>query len=279
MRALTAERQKSAVLAMGIAAAGALAVLDYLTGIRYSLAVLCLLPLYIVTLKAGRGCGLVLALVCIGCQWTAAYFSGRHPLTPAEALWRQASWGGVYILVVILTARMQRALSRTRALSLTDFLTGALNSRAFDNLLENEHRKTMRFGRPLTLAYIGIDNFRTVNSRFGHTVGDSLLRKAARTMMRYLRATDRVARLGGDEYIILLPETDQDAARVAVHKVCDRLAALMKDHRWPVTFSVGAVTFFAVPQTPREMIQSAEQLMRAVKKAGRNNIRYAAFHG
>lgn len=279
MRELTEKRQKRVVLAIGIALAGVVAVLDYLTGIRFALAVIYLLPLYFVVLKAGRGAGLILALVCVGFQWAAAHAAGGQHLPLPEVLWRHASWGGVYVLGVILTARMQRALSRTRALSLTDFLTGALNSRAFDNLMENEHLKTKRFGRPMTLAYIGIDNFKAVNSRFGHTVGDTLLRKVARTMMRCLRATDRVARLGGDEYVVLLPETDQDAARVVIPKICGRLTGLMEDHHWSVTFSVGVVTFNTAPKAPRDMIRASERVMRAVKKAGKNNTRYAAFHG
>ncbi|MBL0715008.1 MAG: GGDEF domain-containing protein [Desulfosarcina sp.] len=279
MRDLTEGQQKTVILAIGIASAAVIAVLDYLAGIRYSLAIVYLLPLYFVTLQGGRGPGLSLALVCAGFQWAAAHYAGGHRLTLPEALWLHASRGALYIFCAILLARMQKALSRTRALSLTDFLTGALNSRALYNLMENEHRQMRRYGRPLTLVYIGIDNFKMVNSRFGHTVGDTLLRKVARTMMRYLRATDRVARLGGDEYIILLSETDQDAARVVIPKICDRLADLMKDNRWPVTLSVGVVTFFTAPKLPREMIRASERLMRAVKKAGKNNVLYASFHG
>lgn len=279
MRELTEGRQKMVILAIGIASAGVVAVLDYLAGIRFSLAVVYLLPLYFVTRQAGRGPGLTLSLACIGFQWVAVHYAGGHRLPLPEALWRHASWWCVYVLGVVLLARMHLALSRTRALSLTDFLTGALNSRAFYNLVENEHRQTKRYGRPLTLAYIGIDNFKAVNSRFGHTVGDTLLRKVARTMMRYLRATDRVARLGGDEYTILLPETDQDAARVVIPKICDHLRDLMEDHRWPVTLSVGVVTFFSAPKAPRDMIRAAERLMRTVKKAGKNNTRYASYHG
>jgi diguanylate cyclase (GGDEF)-like protein len=276
---LTAGQQKMAILAIGLASAGVLSVLDYLAGVRFSLAVVYLLPLYFVTRQAGRGPGLTLALGCAVLQWAAVDFTGGQHPSLAALLWRNGSWAAVYFLAVILLARMQSALSRTRALSLTDFLTGALNSRAFYNLVENEHRQTRRYGRPLTLAYIGIDNFKAINSRFGHTVGDTLLRKVARTMMRYLRATDRVARLGGDEYIILLPETDQDAARVVIPKICDHLRDLMEDHRWPVTLSVGVVTFFSAPKAPREMIRASERVMRAVKKAGKNNTRYASFHG
>ena len=279
MRNLTEGQQKTATLAIGVASAVVVAVLDNLAGNLYSLAIAYLLPLYFVTLQGSRGQGLCLALICIGLQWLAAqYAGGAHPPLLA-ALWMHASWGAVYILSVLLLARMQRALSRTRALSLTDFATGALNSRAFYNLVENEHRQMKRYGRPLTLAYVGIDSFKTVNSRFGHTVGDTLLLKVARTMMRYLRATDRVARLGGDEYIILLPETDQDAARVAIPKLRERLVAMVADHQWPVTFSMGVVTFFSAPRAPREMIRASERLMWAVKKSGKNNTRYASFHG
>jgi diguanylate cyclase (GGDEF)-like protein len=276
---LTEGQQKMAILAIGLASAGVVSVLDYLAGVRLSLAVVYLLPLYFITCQAGRGPGLTLAMACTVLQWAAVHFAGGHHPSLPVSLWRNGSWGVVYFLAAIMLARMQLALSRTRALSLTDFLTGALNSRALYNLVENEHRQTKRYGRPLTLAYIGIDNFKAINSRFGHTVGDTLLRKVARTMMRYLRATDRVARLGGDEYIILLPETDQDAARVVIPKICDRLTDLMEDHRWPVTLSVGVVTFFSAPKAPREMIRASERLMRAVKKAGKNSTRYASFHG
>ncbi len=279
MRALTEGQQRLVILTIGVTSAGVVAVLDYLAGSHFSLAVVHLLPLYFVTLQAGRGPGMMLALVCIAFQWVSVHYTGGQRLPLGETLWWHASWGIVYLLGVILLARWQRARSRTRALSLTDFLTGALNSRAIYNLVENEHRKTQRFGRPMTLAYIGIDNFKAINSRFGHTVGDTLLRKVARAMMRYLRATDRVARLGGDEYILLLPETDQDAARVVIPKLCNRLTELMADNKWPVTLSVGVVTFFSAPKAPREMIRASERLMWAVKKAGKNNTRYASYHG
>ncbi len=279
MRDLSAGQQKLVILVIGATSAGVVAVLDYLAGSAYSLAAVYLLPLYFVTLQAGRSPGLLLALVCAGFQWTAGYYAGAQQRPLVETLWLAVSWATVYLLVVILLARMQRALSRTRALSLTDFLTGALNSRALYNLVENEYLKTQRYGRPMTLAYVGIDAFKAINSRMGHTVGDTLLRKVARTMMRYLRATDRVARLGGDEYVVLLPETDQDAAKVVIPKIRDRLADVMADNGWQVTFSVGVVTFFSAPKTPREMIRASERLMWAVKKAGKNKIRYASFHG
>ena len=280
MRELSAGKQKLVILVIGVTSAGVVAVLDYLAGRAYSLAAVYLLPLYFVTLQAGRGPGLLLALACAGFQWAAShYYAGAPQRSLTEALWLLVSWGAVYVLGVILLARMQRALSRTRALSLTDFLTGALNSRALYNLVENEYLQTKRYGRPMTRGYEGTDAFKAINSRMGHTVGDTLLQKVARTMMRYLRATDRVARLGGDEYVVLLPETDQEAAKVVLPKIRDRLAHVMDDNGWRVTFSVGVVTFYSAPRTPREMIRASERLMWAVKKAGKNKIRYASYHG
>ena len=179
----------------------------------------------------------------------------------------------------VLPARLHKARSRTQALSLVDFLTGALNSRAFYNILENEHRKSSRYERPMTLVYIGLDHFKRVNDRFGHTVGDTVLLKVARTMMKCLRATDHVARLGGDEFIVLLPETDREAAKNVVPKIGERLTIEMEDNGWPITLSVAVVTFARVPSSAREMIKMAEKLMRVVKKGGKNAVRYASYKG
>jgi diguanylate cyclase (GGDEF)-like protein len=186
--------------------------------------------------------------------------------------------GVVGVLFAVILAKLHQAQSRTRALSLTDFQTGALNSRAFYNLAENEYRKGQRYQRPLSVAYITVDNFKAVNRQHGHTEGDRLLLQAARTLMRYLRATDRVARLGGDEFVVLLPETDREAAQVAIGKINQRLAAQMKEYQWPVTFSVGVVTFKSMPKSPRGLIGAAEKVMWAVKKEGKNGVRYATYY-
>ncbi|HSO18129.1 MAG TPA: diguanylate cyclase [Desulfosarcina sp.] len=270
---------KAVTLAVGLVSAAVVGVLDYLLGPLVSLGAVYLLPVGLVAWQAGTRAGIVLALCSAGIGLTAVFFAGRAGLTLPQMLWQFITLAGVGWAFAVLLARLRKAQSRTQALSLVDFLTGALNSRAFDTILENEHRKSARYARPLTLAYIGLDHFKRVNDRFGHTVGDTLLRKVARTMMKHLRASDSVARLGGDEFVVLLPETGRESAKTVIPKLCERLAEEMTDNRWPVTLSVAVVTFLRVPPAAPVMIKTAEKLMRTVKKGGKNAVRYAAYNG
>jgi diguanylate cyclase (GGDEF)-like protein len=279
MRDFLSGQGKSTILAIGLVSAMVVGVLDYLTGSPMALTAVYLLPVGFVAWHAGAGAGVTLALVCAVAWLAAGHYAGRPFSSTLLMLWQFLSVAVTNGAFAILLARLHRAQSRTQALSLVDFLTGALNSRAFYNILENEHRKCARYERPLTLIYIGLDNFKRVNDRFGHTIGDTVLLKVARTMMKYLRATDRVARLGGDEFIVLLPETDREAAKKVVPKICDRLAAEMEDGRWPITLSVAVVTYACVPSSARDMIKMAEKLMRVIKKDGKDAVRYASYKG
>ena len=100
-----------------------------------------------------------------------------------------------------------------------DFLTGVLNSRAFYQIATAEIQRSGRYGHPLTLAYIDLDNFKTVNDEFGHSTGDELLKTVARTFSDNLRSSDYVARLGGDEFAILMTETSAQAALNVVARI------------------------------------------------------------
>ena len=279
MRDVTRGQGKAAILAIGLTSVFLVGILDYLTGTPVSLTIIYLLPISFVAWQAGERVGLLLALICAATWLAAGHYAGRSYPSSLVMLWQLFSMTVLAGAFAVLPARLKKARSRTQALSLVDFLTGALNSRAFYNILENEHRKSSRYQRPMTLMYIGLDHFKRVNDRFGHTVGDTVLRKVARTMMKGLRATDRVARLGGDEFIVLLPETDREAARNVIPKICDRLAAEMEDNGWPITRSVAVITFVQLPASAREMIKMAEKLMRVVKKEGKDAVRYASYKG
>ena len=237
------------------------------------------MPVYFVAWYAGATSGILLAICCATVWILAGHYAGRLFPSTLVMLWQFLSLAAIAGVFAVLLARLRKAQSRTQALSLVDFLTGALNSRAFYNIVENEHRKSARYKRPVTLVYISLDHFKRVNSKFGHTVGDQVLQKTARTMMKYLRATDRVARLGGDEFVVLLPETNLEAAKVALPKFCERLKEIMEDHNWPITLSVAVITFVTVPPSARAMIKMTEKLMWRVKKEGKNAIRYATYSG
>jgi diguanylate cyclase (GGDEF)-like protein len=120
-----------------------------------------------------------------------------------------------------------------------------------------------------------IDNFKIINDRYGHQTGDVLLVWVAKTIRKNLRATDYVARVGGDEFALLLPETGAEAGQFVLYKLQRMLLDLMQKNNWPVTFSIGAATFVAEPESLDQMIQSADDLMYSAKRNGKNRIAQA----
>jgi diguanylate cyclase (GGDEF)-like protein len=92
-----------------------------------------------------------------------------------------------------------------------------------------------------------------------------------------VRNIDSVGRLGGDEFALLLPETDAAAARLAMEKVQKRLADSIR--KWPVTFSIGVVTFESVPESAEEMLGLADALMYSVKQSGKGRVEFQRFPG
>ena len=161
----------------------------------------------------------------------------------------------------------------------TDKLTSICNARGFYAELANELLRSVRYEHIFSLAYIDIDNFKFVNDSLGHAEGDKLLIEVAQCLKDSLRATDVVARLGGDEFVCLFPETGQDASTAAFAKASEELRRRMKRYHWPVSFSVGLVTFENMPTDIKEAMKIADDLMYSVKNADKNNISYKVWHG
>jgi diguanylate cyclase (GGDEF)-like protein len=155
-----------------------------------------------------------------------------------------------------------------------DMLTGAANRRLFFELAEVEIRRSRRYKHPFTLAYIDLDNFKKVNDTQGHNAGDNVLKVVVETIRKNIREIDLISRLSGDEFVILLPETNLSQAKVVIERTQKGLLFAMQKNSWPVTFSIGVITFEKVPSTADEMVKVADNLMYEVKKSGKNNIRY-----
>jgi len=166
------------------------------------------------------------------------------------------------------------SLEREREMARTDYLTQVANSRYFAEIASNEIKRAGRYLHPFTVAYLDIDDFKSVNDRWGHSTGDQLLALVADTIRSNIRATDSIARLGGDEFVFLLPETGYDAASVVIQKVNQSLQAAMGRKGWPVTFSIGVVTFRTPPDSVDGMIRVADAFMYSVKHSGKNRIQH-----
>jgi diguanylate cyclase (GGDEF)-like protein len=174
-------------------------------------------------------------------------------------------------------AVLQNSLVRERYVARTDFLTGLANRMLFFATAEAEIKRSHRYHLCLSAAYIDIDNFKQVNDRFGHAVGDRMLSMIAEAIRHNVRSVDLAARLGGDEFAVLLPQTDAASAKAALSKLKHLLQRVADENQWPVTFSCGVVTFLKPPASADEMIRRADEIMYAAKAESKNALRAAVF--
>jgi diguanylate cyclase (GGDEF)-like protein len=188
---------------------------------------------------------------------------------------------GSHLATFLLAALIVTYFSITHRIEVdaadTDTLTGVHSVRSLQVELNNVLLRSKRYNRAFSLAYIDIDNFKKINDLHGHSTGDNLLKEVANCLVSSLRVTDIIARIGGDEYVCVLQETGQEEARSAFAKVIDLLDKKMKIHGWPVSFSVGVVTFQKLPEDINAAMTIADKLMYSVKNDKKNAVAYQVY--
>jgi diguanylate cyclase (GGDEF)-like protein len=157
-------------------------------------------------------------------------------------------------------------------LARVDALTQLPNRRNFYEIAGAEITRACRYGHPLTLISMDLDNFKSVNDLDGHDAGDRVLRAVAEMLRKNIRSMDVPARIGGDEFAILLPETGCDAAAEIAAKLQQKLIHAMQDQGWPVTGSFGVATFLTLPTSVDELIKQPDLLLYSAKQKGKNMI-------
>jgi len=267
-------QSKSCIVAVGAVLVLLLWAIDYLTGPDFSFVVFYLIPVFLVSWFAGKNAGISISLMS-GLAWFVADLltmtAAGHPSIPYLNLVTKL---GFFLFVNVTVSSLRVSLQREREMARTDFLTQVANSRYFAEIASSEIKRAGRYQHPFTVAYLDIDDFKSVNDRWGHSKGDQLIALAADTIRRNIRATDMIARLGGDEFALLLPEAGYDAASVVIQKVRQSLQAAMAEKAWPVTFSIGVVTFRTPPDSVDGMIKVADAFMYSVKQSGKNRIKH-----
>ena len=165
-------------------------------------------------------------------------------------------------------------------ISMKDGLTGIPNRRRLDEYLQQEWRRSQRQEKPISLLMLDIDHFKFYNDHYGHSAGDDCLKKIAGTIQDALaRPADLAARYGGEEFACVLPETDNEGARLIAQRIHQNLAALAIPHEHSpiskvVTISIGIATTvpdhsFALDQ----FIKKADEMLYEAKNSGRNQTR------
>jgi diguanylate cyclase (GGDEF)-like protein/putative nucleotidyltransferase with HDIG domain len=180
-------------------------------------------------------------------------------------------------LAVLQRGRIRALRTRISDAARSDPLTGLLNRRSFDELLELEVERARRTGRPLSVLFGDIDNFARVNEEQGHEAADAALELVARDLGKWKRRIDRAARIGGDEFALLLPETDEHGAHILAERLRRATHRSFGDAPVPLTICFGVASHPCHGGDSATLMRSAERAMLAAKQFGRDrSVVYSA---
>jgi diguanylate cyclase (GGDEF)-like protein len=263
------------ILCLAVLVVAAIGYVDYVSGHEISLGFFYIAPVALAAWYVGRRAGISISLAC-----SVAFFladSGHVYSHPAVQGWNALIRLGFFLVSSLLLSSLRASLSRQQALARTDSLTGLLTRRAFDDQFEHDLLLAQRMKQAITLAYIDLDDFKRVNDEQGHAEGDRVLRITADVMRRMLRRADTIARLGGDEFALVLPNTDEQAAREVVAGITRELSTALHASGHELGCSVGVITIVDANLSMEAAVRAADELMYGVKRNGKGNIAYMAL--
>lgn len=164
-------------------------------------------------------------------------------------------------------------------LALLDHLTGILNRRGLLSRIDQEIARSIRYGRPLTLAIVDLDKFKGINDTLGHMSGDTALKILANVLNGHIRKADIVGRYGGDEFIVVFTETPASAAGIPLERIRQTIEAStfeLEGKTSKFTISVGVAELPLTPGfTAKQLIELADAALYRAKEKGRNRIEVA----
>jgi len=175
-------------------------------------------------------------------------------------------------------AELAQALARLRERTTRDELTGLVNKRHMQELMEQEHQRCIRSGQSFCLAMMDIDSFKPVNEAHGYTVGDAVLRAVAQEALRHVRLSDMLCRWGGEEFVLMMSDTRAALARGGLERLHQKVGALRILHGSAavgITLSAGLAEHHA-GETVVQTLERAERALNEAKAQGRDRVVVAA---
>lgn len=183
----------------------------------------------------------------------------------------------IFVNQAVTAIQSARAYETTRQMSVRDSLTEAFNHRYFQETLYRELTRHERSGQPLALVMVDIDDFKRINDRFGHPVGDLVLRELVEEIHKSVREMDTVARYGGEEFAVILPETTPEKAFLVADRIRARVAGRLFvtpeiSSPLSVTISIGLASFPEDANSKRGLVEKADQALYQAKRIGKNCV-------
>jgi diguanylate cyclase (GGDEF)-like protein len=183
------------------------------------------------------------------------------------------------VLAWALARTLTRLHRRVQEQAVTDPLTGMWNRRHMAETLEREVSRARRFGHPISMIILDVDDFKQINDREGHLQGDIVLEKVAEVVGEGTRSIDVAARYGGDELAIVLVETDREGALIVGERLADSMRStdvpLRDGETMAVTISLGVATIPDSAGDLESLVDAADRALLRAKRAGKNQIRAA----
>lgn len=261
-----------------------IAAVDYWTGPDIGLSLFYLVPVLIAARNFPRAHAIAVAIVAAG-GWLAAD-AGWHGMTMIGV------WNGATRLVIFtgaavsvsrmradhdrlasLNERLQVLFDQEKRVARTDGLTSLGNSRFFFEQYARALALWRRNPEPLTIGYIDLDNFKSVNDTRGHAAGDDLLKQIAAAIAGVLRAGDVAVRVGGDEFAVLLRGGTPDVSIQIGERILDRVRSVTATFvDLPLSASIGLAYFEVPPAEPEQALRAADRALYVAKAGGRNRI-------
>ncbi len=158
-----------------------------------------------------------------------------------------------------------------------DSLTGLYSRGFFETSLEREIARAKRYHAELSLLFFDLDDFKIINDRYGHLMGDTVLRKVARIILDETRAEDTATRFGGEEMIVILPETGKTKALIFGERIRRKVKDMVLEHEGhpvQVTLSGGLATYPIDAQRATALLQCADKALYSAKQVGKDNIAF-----
>ena len=257
-------------LILGMACAGAAAVAAHLSALRHSRAKAILIASWLAAAYAFLQRGFGAAFSADGLQ------AFQSPTGFASVEWLAVFAAGIAATLAFLLLHQERAEAAVDRLSMLDPLTGAFNRVTFHETAERELARASRAATPLSMVLFDIDDFRAINEKHGHVVGDEVLARFADLVRSALRQEDMLVRFGGAEFVVLLPDVPGPGAVIVAGRIRRRVAESVVQaagQDFSLTVSLGvAARLDEGPESVETLIDRATSALELAKQRGRNRV-------
>lgn len=212
----------------------------------------------------------------------SAYYLASYYMLKFFNLWIEVVVPLFVILITFAISYLTKYLIKSKdfehqyKLATTDGLTELYNHRYFQDTLRKQIDSAKRYEQKFSLIILDIDFFKKFNDKYGHQVGDEVLRTVSKILRKNTRATDYVCRYGGEEMSIILPQTSKKEALINAQRICDAVAQtplkISNNEEVKITISLGVSTFPENGESPQQLIEYADQALYNAKENGRNQV-------